>query len=150
MKKALLALVLVMLILPVMLQAKLHVWYNPYPGYGDDLGEKLCLAVKQQLEKTERIDVVFDDNPDHVFNLALWTVKPDVPEMKKATTCFFFELFFCVQGLPRLYVDSYAETASQDSIDKTATYLVKKLLEDADNFFVGFPEYNKEGKVFKQ
>jgi len=150
MKKVLLAVLLTLLFIGALNSAPLFVWYNPYPGIDDAVGEKFCSAVKKAISQSDEIKVVFDDNPDHVFNLCLWTINPDGSGGKNAQTCFTYELFFCVAGLPKLYVNSYVECTSPDGIEKTAGLLVKKILENADTFFTGYPQYNKMGKVIKE
>ncbi len=149
MKKALLITALLIIILTALNGVKINVWMNEYPGFGDKIGEQLCAKVRTLLEKSDDVKVVFDDNPDHVFNVALWTVNPGEQKDGKAKTCYVFEEFFCVYEYPKFYVNSYVETCTEEQIEKVATRLVERLLDDAANFYTGYPQYNKPGKVFK-
>ncbi|MFO7659633.1 MAG: hypothetical protein R6V77_01865 [Candidatus Cloacimonadaceae bacterium] len=149
MKKLLLIFALIVIFMPALTAVKINVWMNEYPGFGDQVGEQLCVAVKTQLNKSDEIKVVFDDNPDHVFNIALWTVNPGETKSDQKQTCYVFEEFFCVYGYPKFYVNSYVEICTEAQIEKVATRLVERLLDDAANFFTGYPQYNQPGKVFK-
>ena len=147
MKKVLLITAMLVLLSAWLGAADYRVWFNRYPGYNDALGDALCAAVKAELESSPKIDVVFDDNPDHVFNFGLWTYNPGT---EPAKSCFMYEVFFCVKGLPMLYVNSYMEATTEDRMEQTAKYLVNKLLEDADNFYTGYPQYKGKGTVSKE
>lgn len=150
MKKILLAIVLFLSFISILCSANLKVWFNEYPGIEDPVGQKLCQAVKNTLAESKQIDVVFDDNPDHMFNFGLWTVNPSDPDQESSKTCYTYEVFFCVSGLPMLYVNSYVESCSGKKIEKTAEYLVNKLIEDAENFYAGYPQYKIKGTVTKE